>query len=83
MTKFFVLIIFSNINFITSFKFFKIKLGLPELAGMKDVNNLKKMLKLDKQSDEDAGNHFIGLITESKNEKFRLLDNMIHNIKHG
>jgi hypothetical protein len=50
---------------------------------MKDVNHLKKMLKLDKQSDEDAGNHFIGLITESKNEKFRLLDNMIHNIKHG
>ena len=41
------------------------------------------MLKLDKENDEDAGNYFVGLINQSKNEKFRLLDNMIHNIKHG
>ena len=56
--------------------------GLPELNGLQDVVYLKKMLKLDK-IEEDAGNYFIGLINQSKNEKFRLLDNMIHNIKHG
>ena len=44
---------------------------------------LGQMLKLDKENDEDAGNYFVGLINQSKNEKFRLLDNMIHNIKHG
>lgn len=41
------------------------------------------MLQLDKKNDEDAGNFFIGLIIQSKNEKFRLFDNIIHNIKHG
>ncbi len=50
---------------------------------MSDVNYLKKMLRLEKNNEEDAGNYFIGLINDSKNEKFRLLDNMIHNIKHG
>ncbi len=50
---------------------------------MSDVIYLKNMLQLDKKNDEDAGNHFISLINQSKNEKFRLLDNMIHNMKHG
>lgn len=50
---------------------------------MKDVKYLKRMLQLDKKNEEDAGNHFLGLINQSKNEKFRLLDNMIHNMKHG
>ena len=57
--------------------------GLPELSGIHDVDYLKKMLKLDKVNEEDAGNYFIGLINQSKNEKFRLIDNMIHNLKHG
>ncbi len=56
---------------------------MPELSGINDVNYLKGMLHLDKKNEEDAGNHFIGLINHSKNEKFRLLDNMIHNMKHG
>lgn len=56
--------------------------GLPELSGIQDVMYLKKMLKLDK-IEEDAGSYFKSLINQSKNEKFRLLDNMIHNIKHG
>ncbi len=60
-----------------------INIGLPELNGMNDVRYLEKMLNLDMKNDEDAGNHFISLINISKNEKFRLLDNMIHNIKHG
>jgi hypothetical protein len=44
---------------------------------------LEKMLNLNIKNDEDAGNHFLSLINLSKNEKFRLLDNLIHNIKHG
>ena len=56
--------------------------GMPELCGMNDVKYMKKMLVLDKQSDDDAGNYFIGLIKQSKNDRFRLIDNMIHNWKH-
>ena len=56
--------------------------GMPELCGMNDVKYLKQMLVLDKVSDEDAGNYFIGLIKKSKNDRFRLIDNMIHNWKH-
>lgn len=57
--------------------------GLPELNGINDVTYLRKMLNLEKKNDEDAGNYFIGLINQSKNEKFRLVDNIIHNFKHG
>lgn len=56
--------------------------GMPELCGMNDVKYVKKMLVLDKASDEDAGNYFIGLIKQSRNDRFRLIDNMIHNWKH-
>ena len=56
--------------------------GMPELCGMNDVKYVKKMLVLDKASDEDAGNYFIGLIKKSRNDRFRLIDNMIHNWKH-
>ena len=57
--------------------------GLPEISGLNDVEYLKNMLHLDKENDEDAGNFFVGLINQSKNEKFRLFDNMIHNFKHA
>ena len=57
--------------------------GMPEVCCMKDVQYLRDMLKLDLPSDEDATKYFLGLIDQSKNEKFRLLDNIIHNIKHG
>lgn len=56
--------------------------GMPELCGMNDVKYVKKMLVLDKASDEDAGNYFISLIKKSRNDRFRLIDNMIHNWKH-
>ena len=65
------------------FNYKLIYIGLPEVSCMKDVDYLKQMLSLDKKNDEDAGNHFLGLINQSKNEKFRLIDNMIHNMKHG
>lgn len=57
--------------------------GLPELNSITDVIFLRDRLNLDKKNDEDAGNYFIGLINQSKNEKFRLFDNIIHNFKHG
>ena len=39
------------------------------------------MLVLDKPNDEYAGNYFIKQIRKCKNEKFRQIDNIIHNIK--
>jgi hypothetical protein len=40
------------------------------------------MLQLNKKNDEDAGNYFISLINDSVNEKYRILDNLIHNCIH-
>ena len=56
--------------------------GMPELCSMNDVKYVKKMLKLDMPNDEDAGNYFIGLIKQSKNDRFRLIDNIFHYLKH-
>ena len=59
------------------------QIGLPELSGPNDIRYMCGMLKLQKDNEEDAGNYFVGLINESKNEKFRVLDNIFHNLKHG
>ena len=56
--------------------------GMPELCSMNDVKYAKKMLKLDMPNDEDAGNYFVGLIKQSKNDRFRLIDNIFHYYKH-
>ena len=56
--------------------------GMPELCSMNDVIYAKDMLKLDIPNDEDAGNYFVGLIKESKNDRFRLIDNIFHYFKH-
>ena len=56
--------------------------GMPELCSMNDVKYAKKMLKLDMPNDEDAGNYFVGLIKQSKNDRFRLIDNIFHSYKH-
>ena len=56
--------------------------GMPELCSMEDVRYAKKMLKLDMPNDEDAGNYFVGLIKQSKNDRFRLIDNIFHYYKH-
>ena len=53
---------------------------MPELFGISDINYVKKMLVLDKHNEEDAGNYFIEQISKCINEKFRLIDNIIHNI---
>ncbi|MCQ2816384.1 MAG: hypothetical protein MJ252_03870 [archaeon] len=56
---------------------------MPELFGISDLTYMKNMLRLDKQNDEDAGNYFIEQIRKCKNEKFRQIDNIIHNIVQG
>ena len=56
--------------------------GMPELCSMNDVTYAKRMLKLDMPNDEDAGNYFVGLIKQSKNDRFRLIDNIFHYYKH-
>jgi len=56
--------------------------GMPELCSMDDVRYAKKQLKLDMPNDEDAGNYFVGLIKQSKNDRFRLIDNIFHYYKH-
>ena len=56
--------------------------GMPELCSMNDVKYAKKMLRLDMPNDEDAGNYFVALIKQSKNDRFRLVDNIFHYWKH-
>ena len=55
--------------------------GMPEFFGICDIVYMKNMLVLDKPNDEYAGNYFIKQIRKCKNEKFRQIDNIIHNIK--
>ena len=56
--------------------------GMPELCSMYDVRYAKRMLSLDMPNDEDAGNYFVALIKQSKNDRFRLIDNIFHYYKH-
>jgi hypothetical protein len=56
--------------------------GMPEFSTMFDVSYFQNMLQLNKKNDEDAGNYFISLINDSVNEKYRILDNLIHNCIH-
>ena len=56
--------------------------GMPELCSMNDVSYTKDKLKLDMPNDEDAGNYFVALIKQCKNDKFRLIDNIFHYFKH-
>ena len=56
--------------------------GMPEFTTMYDIWYFQKMLQLNRKNDEDAANYFRKLITESVNEKYRTLDNLIHNCKH-
>ena len=56
--------------------------GMPELCSMRDVVYTKDMMKLEIPNDEDAGNYFVALIKQSKNDRFRLIDNIFHYLKH-
>jgi phosphatidylinositol-4,5-bisphosphate 3-kinase len=56
--------------------------GMPELYSLNNIKYFIDMLKLDKKNDEDAGNYFLCLINQSKNDKYRYFDNIFHNINH-
>lgn len=56
--------------------------GMPELYSLNNIQYFIEMLKLDKKNDEDAGNYFLCLINQSKNDKYRYFDNIFHNINH-
>lgn len=56
--------------------------GMPEMYCMNNIRYFIDNLKLDKKNDEDAGNYFLCLINQSKNDKYRYLDNIFHNLNH-
>ena len=56
--------------------------GMPEFYSIPNINYFRDMLKLEKKNDEDAGNYFLCLINQSKNDKYRYFDNIFHNINH-
>lgn len=56
--------------------------GMPELYSLNNIQYFIDMLKLEKKNDEDAGNYFLCLINQSKNDKYRYFDNIFHNINH-
>jgi len=56
--------------------------GMPELYSLNNIKYFRDMLKLEKKNDEDAGNYFLCLINQSKNDKYRYFDNIFHNINH-
>ena len=57
--------------------------GMPEFSTMADVKYFKDMLQLNNKNDEDAENYFLSLIKESINDKYRNIDNLIHNCIHN
>jgi phosphatidylinositol-4,5-bisphosphate 3-kinase len=56
--------------------------GMPELYCIPNISYFIENLKLDKKNDEDAGNYFLCLINQSKNDKYRYFDNIFHNLNH-
>ena len=56
--------------------------GMPEYSTIADLAYFQKMLQLDIKNDDDAGNYYLALIRESVNERYRILDNLIHNCIH-
>lgn len=57
--------------------------GMPEYTNIANLGYTKNLLKFDIKNDELAGSYFLNLIKESVNEKYRILDNIIHNLKHS
>eukprot|EP00455_Lapot_gusevi_P034995 TRINITY_DN3870_c0_g1_i8.p1 TRINITY_DN3870_c0_g1~~TRINITY_DN3870_c0_g1_i8.p1 ORF type:complete len:392 (+),score=162.44 TRINITY_DN3870_c0_g1_i8:366-1541(+) len=56
--------------------------GMPELQCFEDIEYLRDMLKL-QLSDSDASKQFVSEIKSSVTEKWRRIDNAIHNARHG
>ena len=56
--------------------------GMPELSCFEDIFYLRDMLNL-QYNDAEASKSFRGEIKASVTEKWRLIDNLIHNMVHG
>ncbi|MCQ2818303.1 MAG: hypothetical protein MJ252_13635 [archaeon] len=57
--------------------------GMPEFVSLWDLAYTEDQLQLELINEEAAGNHFLTLIKESVNEKYRILDNLVHNCIHA
>ena len=57
--------------------------GMPEFISLWDLVYTEGILRFDLVNDEAAENYFLKLIKESVNEKYRILDNLIHNCIHA
>ena len=55
--------------------------NMPEFSTMYNLSYVKEQLKLN-MSEKDASDFFINSIKDSLNDKYRTLDNLIHNIAH-
>ena len=58
------------------------KLGMPELSKMQDINYLKDKLAMH-LTDQEAINVFSNEIREALNSTYRRIDNFIHGIKRA
>ena len=56
--------------------------NMPEFSTMSDVMYFKDMLKLELNNEEEASDYFIRMIKETINDKYRIVDNLIHNCVH-
>ena len=55
--------------------------NMPEFSTMSDISYVKDQLKLN-MSEKDASEYFIKTIKDSLNDKYRTMDNLIHNFVH-
>jgi phosphatidylinositol-4,5-bisphosphate 3-kinase len=56
--------------------------NMPEFSTMSDVTYVKEQLKLN-MNEKDASEYFIKTIKDSLNDKYRTIDNLIHNFVHS
>ena len=56
--------------------------NMPEFSTMSDVLYFRDMLKLELNNEEEASDYFIRMIKETINDKYRIIDNLIHNCVH-
>ena len=56
--------------------------NMPEFSTMSDVIYFRDMLKLELNNEEEASDYFIRMIKETINDKYRIIDNLIHNCVH-
>ena len=56
--------------------------NMPEFSTMSDVSYFRDKLNLSLENEEEASDFFIKKIKETINDKYRIIDNLIHNCVH-